>query len=87
MKAAGISHGPSGVKPGAFLLRSQSLPMPGMSLRNTMSRAVRSFAMVYPATCARAASAATRNAGRPITAASSSSQSGWAHQRGRVTSS
>ena len=46
MESAGTIHGPSGVKPGAFLLRSQSVPIGGMSRRKTLARSVRSLAMV-----------------------------------------
>ena len=46
MDSAGTIQGPSGVKPGAFLQRSQSVPMAGMSRRKTVARSVRSLAMV-----------------------------------------
>lgn len=45
-EAAGTIQGPSGVKPGAFLLRSQSVPICGMSRRKTVARSVRSLAIV-----------------------------------------
>lgn len=57
--SAGTSHGPSGVKPGAFLQRSQSVPMAFMSRRKTVARSVRSLAIVYPATYSRASSTVT----------------------------
>ena len=47
------------MKPGAFLLRSQSLPISGMSSRKTDARSVRSLAIVYPATAASASSSAS----------------------------
>lgn len=42
----GTRYGPSGVNVGAFFARSQSVPISGMSRRNTASRAVRSLAIV-----------------------------------------
>lgn len=44
--SAGTIQGPSGVKPGAFLLRNQSVPICGMSRRKTVARSVRSLAIV-----------------------------------------